>query len=563
MNQEVKFLALGGLAENGKNMFVVEINKKIFIIDAGFKFPEVETLGVDIIIPDFDYLVKNQNRISAIIITHGHDDVMAALPYLLEEINAPIYAPTLTGELIYEIVNRHNRINHTNIKANINRVRRNSKIFVDGTEVVFFSLTHSTPGAVGVALETENGYVVYSGEYIIDFGAPSGFQSDISRMMEISRKGTLCLLAESAGAHRNGYTSPNHKLTEKIESIFEETTDRIIISTYSQNIFRIKEIIELAKKYNRRIVFYGKDQYDHTNSLLRVGKHQSHPILDIPKENLADRKAIERNDQNLIVLLTGSPKRIYHDIAEIVNGGDDSLRIKDTDTFIVASPILPGTGSIANTVINELYKTDAKIKILKSKELLSMHAAKEDLKMTLQIFKPKYYIPIKGDYSEMVANASIAEEMNVPADNIIMLDNGEIITFIDGEYTGVRDYVELEDTMIDGIGVGDVGAKVIDDRVQLASDGVIVLGITISNQNKQIIASTDIQSRGFVFLKDSEYIIKEAVRLAEDTITEAAQKNLADYDVIFVRQMIRDKIAKYVYKETGKKPVILPVVLEV
>lgn len=558
----VKITPIGGQAEMGKSMYCLEIENKLFIVDAGFRFPESDKLGVDVIIPSFDYLKNNKDRIQAILISHGHDDVMGALPYLLQEISAPIYTTDLTADLIDQMLKRYLR--HSNIRFHyqIKRVNMNASLKISGIQVEFFPITHSIPGSVGIAFLTKHGYIVYSSEFIIDFGAPSRFRCNIQKIMEIGKHGVLALLCESSYAKNDGYTSPKHKLTSKIESVFEDAPGRIIISSYAQNIFRTQEIVHLAKKYNRKIVFYGRDKYDNTNSLLRISKNKQKPILDIQEENIAQKKDITNAElaDNLVILLSGSPRRIYHDILDIIGGGDEYLQLEENDTFIVASPVLPGTEKIANKAINELYKTDTHIHFIRNKELSSMHASQEDIKVMLQILNPKYFIPMKGEYQHFIASSDLAKEMFIDDDRIAIIDNGETITFKNGKLLDYRDSIEVEDIMIDGIGIGDVGVKVIDDRNQLQQDGVVIIGMTIDNKTKKPVANTDVQTRGFIYLKDSENIIKGIME-----ITEAGLKEYQDsprLDPVDVRLGIKDKVNKYIYKETGKKPVILPIIIE-
>lgn len=563
MNKSVvKLTPIGGQAENGKSMYCLEIDDQWFIIDAGYRFPEVDKLGVDVIIPNFDYLKENKDKIKAIFITHGHDDVMGALPYLLQEVNVPIYTTDLTADLIDQLLKRYMRHSHVSYKYKIKRVNMNATIKVAGVTVEFFPITHSIPGSVGLAFLTPNGYVVYSSEFIIDFGAPERFRCNIQKMMEIGKKGVLALLCESSYSKNDGYTSPKHKLTDKIESIFEDATGRIIISSYAQNAFRTQEIAQLAKKYNRKICFYGRDKYDNTNTIMRIARHTKRPILDIHPSYIADSKAIsdKKNMDKLVVLLSGSPRRIYHDILDIIDGGDEKLKLQESDTFIVASPVLPGTEKIANRAINELYKTDTQIHVLKNKELQSMHASEEDIKVLIQILNPKYFIPIKGEYQHFVAVSDVAKKMSIKDDNIIIVDNGEIITFNDDKLQDYRDSITIEDVMIDGLGIGDVGVKVIDDRNQLQNDGVVIIGMTIDGKTKEIVANTDVQTRGFIYLKDSENIVRAIIEMAEKEL-EAYKKD-DNGDIRDVRQTIKDKANRYIIKETGKRPVILPVIIE-
>lgn len=562
-NDIIRFIPLGGQAENGKSMYCLEINEKIYIIDSGFRFPDIDKLGVDMIIPSFKYLEERVENIAAVIITHGHDDAMAALPYLLQKINVPVYTPNLTADLIEQNIDQYQKYNNVNLDMDLRRVKRNASIDIEGVSVEFFPVTHSIPGSVGVALWTSYGYIVYCSEFIIDFGAPDGFRCDIQKMMEIGKKGVLALLVESSYSEKSGYTSPNHKLTNKINQIFEDSDNRIIISTYAQNVFRTKEIVQLTKKYNRKIVFYGRDKYDKTNSLLRIGRKLREPVIQIDENMLGKKDYIgnERLDNQYVIILTGSPRRIYHDICDIIDGGDELLKLRKGDAFIMASPVLPGTEKIANKAHNGLFKTPAKIHLLKNKDLLSMHASIEDIKVIIQIFKPKYYIPIKGEYQHFISNAAIAREMEIPDENIIIIDNGERITFKEGLLQPSRDIFEVEDVMIDGIGIGDVGVKVIDDRIQLGNDGVVIVGMTISKETKEIIANTDCQTRGFVYLKDAEHIIKQIISICENTIE--LYKNNPQLDINEVRMMMKDTCMKFVYKETGKKPVFIPVIVEI
>ncbi len=558
----IAILPLGGQAEMGKSMYCIEINNNIIILDAGFRFPEVDKLGVDIIIPNLEYIKENKRKVKAIIISHGHDDVMASLPYLLEVANVPIYAPDLTADLIEQMLVRYKKKNRKSLQYKINRVNRNGSIEVNGIPVEFFPVTHSIPGSVGVAIWTSEGYIVYGSEFIIDFGAPEGFRCDIQKMMEIAKKGVLTLLIESSYAKHPGYTSPKHKLTPLIERIFEESQGRIIISTYAQNTFRTREIVELTKKYNRRIVFYGRDKYDNTNSLVRIGKQLKKAVIDIPKKIIAFQTDINKPEQkdNLVVLLTGSPRRIYHDIFDIIDGGDEYLKLEETDTFIVASPVLPGTEKIATRTQDELYKTDAKIHLLKSKELYSMHASQEDIKVVIQVFNPKYIIPIKGEYQHFIATSDIAESMGINQDKIIIMDNGEKISFKNGKLENFRNTIDVEDVMIDGIGANGIGDKVIDDRIQLSSDGVVIIGATIDAKTRETIATVDIQTRGFVYLKDAEQIMKKINELTVSALEDI--KNNPKLETIEGRSLIKERVSKYISKETGKRPVILPVIIE-
>ena len=558
MNNIIKFLPIGGQAELGKNMTIFTINDEKFIIDAGYRIPESEKLGVDTIIPSFEYIIERQDEFKGIFISHGHNDCMAAISYLLKEVDLPIYTSSLTADLIEEIVGHYNRKSNNNIKPRINRIHRNDSIKVGSVNIKVFPLTHSIPGAIGFAFETPYGYLVHLGEYMIDFGAPDYFRTDVQSLMEIGNKGVLALFAESTYAIKTGYTAPYHKIYDLLKPIFEEASGRIIIASYAQNIFRMKEIIEICRHYNRKLVIYDRNKYDTTNILLRSlnkGKYQE--ILNSDNV-IVDNDAIGK-DHQLVILLTADPTRLYRDINNIIQGEDEILAFDPSDTFVMTCASVPGTEKIAAKVIDELYKTEAKIINFKNNNILSMHASQEDLKVALQIFKPKYYFPIRGEFQHFIANEEIALEMGIPPENIIVADNGEEITFRDGELIPNRTLYEIEDVMIDGIGIGDVGDKVIDDRIQLSKDGVVVIGITV-NDDREIVTYTDVQTRGFVYLKDSEHVVKEIIRLSEETIHEFRHDYSVDNNDI--RLYIRDRVSRYIFKATGKKPVVLPVIIE-
>ncbi len=556
----VKILPLGGQAEMGKSMYCFEVDGKILIVDSGIRFPEVSKLGVDIIIPDLSYITENKNRIVGIVITHGHDDVMAALPYLLEVISVPVFAPSLTGYFIEQMLEKFEKQYKKSIRLDLHTVEGTSSVDIGGIKVEFFPVTHSIPGAVGLAIATKAGYIVYGSEFLVDLSAPNGFTLDMTKMMEICKKGVLALMVESSYAKNEGYTSPKHKLTNQIEHTFEEAQGRIIITSYAQNVYRTREIIELCRKYRRKLVFYGRDNYDTTNTLLRINNKINPPIFEKLNEVVVDKSHIVKDD-NIVVLLTGAPHRIYHDLVDLVDGGDDLLKFTKEDCVVVASPVIPGTEKIATKAQNELFKTPANVKILKNRQLPSMHASSEDIKFIMQLFKPKYYIPIKGDYSHLIDNRNVALSMGIKDDRIVIIDNGEQITFEGSKLAGYRDTFEIPDVMIDGIGIGDVGEKVIDDRIQLSSDGVVIIGVTVDGKTRKLLANTDIQTRGFIYLRDSAHVINAMMDITNKTVEK--YENNGDVEVNTIRSQIKDKVAKYVAKETGKRPVILPIIIEI
>lgn len=549
---QVRIFALGGLDEDGKNMLVVEVNEAIFIIEAGLKYPDTGQLGVEFIIPDFSYLIENKERIQGIFITHAHDDVMAALPYLLKQVNAPVYTGALTANIIHEMLKKEGIKN-----AKIHRLKRCSKQTIGGVKIRTFPMTHAFPDNFGLAISTDQGYIVYTGEFIVDYDMlQKEYLCDLNELSDIGKKGVLCLLCESQGADKSGHTAPKHRITSLIEPIFEASEGtRILISCYSQSLFRIIEIIELAKKFNRKIFFHDK-------GIRELLKHlETMKYYRVPKEMEINEKNFSDDMEDVVVLISGNGKNLFRTMTNIANHEDAHVSFRTSDTIIVASPIVSGTELDASNMENEIYKEGGKIYTLDSKTVLSMHPSSEDLKMMLYLFQPKYYIPIKGEYRHLYVNANLATKMGYSPDRILILENGQIALFENKILKSVAQRLELEDTMIDGKENWDVTGVVLKDREVLSTDGVMIIGVGVNHKTKEISNGPDVQTRGLIYLKDAEYIIKEVGNIMENCIEKAVKEKR--YDNLTVRAEARDKISKYLMKETGKRPMVLPVIMEI
>lgn len=549
---QVRIFALGGLDEDGKNMLVVEVNEAIFIIEAGLKYPDTGQLGVEFIIPDFSYLIENKERIQGIFITHAHDDVVAALPYLLKQVNAPVYTGALTANIIHEMLKKEGIKN-----AKIHRLKRCSKQTIGGVKIRTFPMTHAFPDNFGLAISTDQGYIVYTGEFIVDYDMlQKEYLCDLNELSDIGKKGVLCLLCESQGADKSGHTAPKHRITSLIEPIFEASEGtRILISCYSQSLFRIIEIIELAKKFNRKIFFHDK-------GIRELLKHlETMKYYRVPKEMEINEKNFSDDMEDVVVLISGNGKNLFRTMTNIANHEDAHVSFRTSDTIIVASPIVSGTELDASNMENEIYKEGGKIYTLDSKTVLSMHPSSEDLKMMLYLFQPKYYIPIKGEYRHLYVNANLATKMGYSPDRILILENGQIALFENKILKSVAQRLELEDTMIDGKENWDVPGVVLKDREVLSTDGVMIIGVGVNHKTKEISNGPDVQTRGLIYLKDAEYIIKEVGNIMENCIEKAVKEKR--YDNLTVRAEARDKISKYLMKETGKRPMVLPVIMEI
>ena len=548
---QVKVFALGGLDESGKNIFCVEVNDSIIVIEAGLKYPAADQLGVEVIIPDFSYLIENQHRVKGIIITHAHDDVMAALPYLLKQINIPVYTTPLTAELISKMVHKEGL---RNIK--IHRIKRSGDFKIDGIKIRSFGVTHSIADAFGVAIDTPQGYVVYTGEFLIDYDIrEESFQCNISDLAEIGKKGVLCLLTESGSADRKGHTSPNHRIKDLIQTPMEDAPGRIIITAYHQNFYRIMEIVEIANKLNKRIYIYDEGLKELIRLNERLGYYRIPMGVELPSSSF-------RNDlDDIIILITGNGHKVFRTMNRIAMKEDSKVELRENDTIIIASPIVPGTEIEAGIMENELYKEDVNILTLNSKNVLSMHASSEDLKMMMYLFRPKFYIPVKGEYRQLISNANIATMMGLTPDKIVVLDNGQMAVFEDGNLKSCAQELELEEVLIDGDDNLDVTGYVLRDRETLSTDGVIVVGIVCNFQTKEIIGGPDVQSRGVFYLKDADYIVKNIADIMMTVINENVKNGT--YDNMSTRMEARERIQKYVLKETGKRPMILPAIIEI
>ena len=548
--QKIRLMALGGLDEDGKNMYLVEIDGDIFIIDCGLKYPsESEQLGIEYIIPDFTYLKDHKERIKGLFITHGHDDVMSAIGHLLKEIDIEVYATALTSKLLNDELIKHG-IN----KKRINVIKRNDTINVAGHNIKTFPVMQSIADGVGLAFETESGYIVYTSEFVFDYDIKNkAFSMDVNALSNLGQDGVLCLLSESTGSSREGYTSPKHRISENIEH-YVENDNRVIITLYRQNLYRIIEILELAKKYKKKVYFYDNDHIKLLKYVDELGYYS------IPRDVIITGE-FNNEDDNVVCIVSGSGNEVFKIMNNIAIGEDRKIELKHSDTVIIASPVVPGTEHDATAMENDLYKADVKIVKLNAKQILSMHASIEDLKMMLYLTKPRYYLPIKGQYSDLVNNADIAVDMGFTADKIIILDNGQFALFENGRLSSTSETIELEDTAIDSSNMKDVSGMVLRDRQSLSTDGAIIAGVVLDFNTKKVIGGPDVQSRGVIYLKDADHILNEIGNILVEAIAENVKNG--SYDNMAVRAEARERISRFVLKETGKKPMILPAIVEI
>lgn len=545
----IRLFALGGLDEDGKNMLVIEIDGDIYIVESGLKFPDFNgALGVECIVADFTYLKEHEDHIKGILITHGHDDVMGALPYLLKEIKADVYVSPFTYDVVSELLKK----NHiTGARLKIVRQRETKRI--GGRQVVFFPVTHSYPQTYGFGIHTQYGYIVYSGEFIADYDDFSpAYHGDYTFSSKFKNDGVLILLQDSKSADKALHTAPGHKVSDHFDKLLTDCEHRrIFVEIYTQSVYRIQEMIQCCIDHRRKICFYTKE-------IQHLVKELESIMDPVPADLVVGADEIDKLD-DVVVMISGQGRQLFQLMSNIANSEVENIEIRESDVFVVATPLVPGVENDFKNMENDIYKKEGTI-VKIDRNVKGMHPSKEDLKMMIYMTNPKYYIPIKGAYRMLCANAMTAEEMDIPKDRIIVLDNGEIVTFKNGVLQPGRKILELHDTLIDGNADWDVAGVVLKDREILSTDGVMVLAIGLDFKTKKIVNGPDIQTRGLVYVRDAEYLTREVTRIMEDTITEMVEAGR--YENMECRNQIRERVSRYVFKQTAKRPMVLPVILE-
>lgn len=552
LTETVCIYALGGLDEDGKNMTCVEIDGQIYIIEAGIKFPEEkESLGIEYIVQDISVLVEKKDKIAGIFITHGHDDVMGALPYVLKQIKTDVYTSPLAAKQIHRMLKKE-RITG----VSIHQVKRKETKRIKGRKVHFFPVTHAYPSTFGLAIYSTQGYIIYSGEFIEDYDDLSdSYRADYSSFSDLAKEGVLVLMQESKGADRSGHTSPNHRIYDRFSTMLEESEgQRIFVTVYTQSVYRIQEIVEACIDHNRKMVFY-------TQELRDLFKDMEASLgYTIDKNYVIEHNKFSKNMKDVVVIISGQGKSLFKTISNIANNEVNGIDFTSEDSIVIASPVVPGVEKEFKDMENDIYKKEGQIMVL-DRNVISMHPSKEDLKMMIFLTKPKYYIPIKGEYRKLYMNSQIAMEMGYNPSRIIILDNGQVATFENRKLVSCTMKYELNDTMIDGKENWDMAGVVLKDREILSTDGVMILAIGLDSKTKKIINGPDIQTRGLIYLKDAEYITDDVAKIMEDVINEAVKNKT--YDNLETRSEIRSKVSKYLEKQTAKRPMVLPVILEI
>lgn len=546
---KIKIFALGGLNEIGKNMYVIEVDKDIFIFDAGLKYAEEKLFGIDYIIPDYSYLKENSQRVRGIFITHGHDENIGALPHILADNPLiPVYAPKFTIDIIKNILEEEK------IKApNLIEINIHSKIEFGNNSVFPIRLTHSMPDTVGYVLNTIDGAIFYTGNFVFDPAMSGNYKTDIGKLAYVGKQGVLCLLSESLYAEKKGFTSPNHRLSSLVKDALRKKPERLIFNIVSANMYRVEELFREISLTDRKIVIMGKRLQNMINDLIDM------KYLKFDKNKIGSLNNIQ--DENVVILISSEKEKPFTSLRRIINGYDKYIKLKESDTVVFLEPIEDGMERLFANISDTIARIGSDMISLSPKKYLQHHASAEDLMLMLDLIKPKYYFPVIGDYRYQVANANIAKKLGYNESNIILRTNGEIAEINNGELQDTLNKISNEDVLIDGNSVGDIGELVLKDREMLSDNGIVIISTTLDKKTKNILAGPEVLTRGFVYVKDNSQLISEIQVLAKNVIEKNNNNNYIEYNKI--RNLIRDEIGKYLYKETECKPMIITVMLEV
>ncbi|MCL1823409.1 MAG: ribonuclease J [Oscillospiraceae bacterium] len=551
----VKITALGGLGEIGKNLYVFECSGDMFIADCGLAFPDEDMLGVDIVIPDFTYLEKNKERFRGIVLTHGHEDHIGGLPYLLKKINVPVYGTKLTLGLCEGKLREHGILNQCSL--NVMQPRQNVKLGCMSAE--FIRVNHSIPDACALAIHTPAGIIVHTGDFKVDYTPIEGGIIDLARFGELGNKGVLALLSDSTNAERPGYTMSERKVGDSFRNIFGSAEHRrIIVATFSSNIHRVQQIIDNAALYNRKVAISGRSMVNVINKAIELGyiKISNNLLIDIEQVN-------KYPPESVVIVTTGSQGEPLSALSRMSAGDHRQVTITPNDLVVISATPIPGNEKTVGRVINDLMKSGAEVVYEAMYEVhVSGHACQDELKMMLSLTKPKFFIPVHGEYKHLVKHAQLAVKMGIPEENIFILDLGQQLETDSAEMKTVTQ-VTAGKVLVDGLGVGDVGTVVLRDRKKLAQDGLIIIVATIERESKMLVSGPDIVSRGFVYVRESEILMDEARELMEDTILKALNSGANGNLINTAKNNMRDEMSDFMFRKTKRSPMILPIMMEI
>ena len=548
---KIKIFSLGGLNENGKNMYIINVDKDIFVFDAGLKYDNDSNLGIDYIIPNYDYLIKNIKNVKGIFLTHGHEGNMGAIPDILEQLpDIPVYGTKLTLEIV------KNDLTEEQIsKANFKEIRPHSKLSFGKNALFPISVTHSIPDAVCYVLYTEDGAIVYTGDFVFDSTMMGAYKTDIGKLAYVGKQGVLCLLAESFYADKTGHTSPNNRVAGFIREVLHKNENRIIATVLPAHFYRIQEIFNEVSKTHRKVVIMGKTLQDMINKAISQG------YLTIDQSKIGSLTDIET--KNPLILISDEKEKPFANLERIIKGYDKFIKIKETDTIFITEPSYPGIEKRMAIIMDEIAMLGANAVSLSSKKHLLHHASREDLMLMINLMNPKYYMPVKGEYRHQYANAEIAEELGIPVENILLKQNGDVVEFVKGKNTNSTEHIQVDEILIDGKNQGDIGDLVLKDREMLGENGIVIISCTLDKNTKAIVGGPEIITRGFIYVKESQDLLEETKTISKEVIETSIVTNAKRVDYSKIKNDVRDVLGKFFYKETESKPMIITVIQEI
>ncbi|WP_312756031.1 ribonuclease J [Rummeliibacillus suwonensis] len=546
--------ALGGINEIGKNMYAIQYADNIVLVDCGGKFPDENLLGIDLIIPDITYLLENKEKVRALVVTHGHEDHIGGIPYFLKKLNIPIYATRFTLGLIEIKLKEHKIFRETELI----QIDSESKLDLGNIFVTFFKTSHSIPDCLGIVFRTPEGVIVHTGDFKFDLTPVNDQISDIHKMAEIGTNGVLALISESTNAERPGSTPSERKVGKHIEEAFLGAQQKIIISTFASNVNRIQQIVEATKMTNRKLALLGRSMVNVVSVAIENG------YLNVPPEMLIDaRKVMSLPPEEVVVLCTGSQGEPLAALSRMSNSDNRDVQILPDDTVILSASPIPGNEKDVSRVVDHLFQLGAKV-IYGSSSITGMHVSghgyQEDLKLMITLMKPKYFIPIHGEFRMLYLHRELAESVGVERENTFIIKNGDVVDIEDGEAKQTRK-IPAGDTYVDSIDIGEVGEIVLRDRKQLAEDGMLVIVLTISKADGTIISEPDSISRGFVYAKDFENLLRNVNRLVVATVQDIQEGEAKQWNV--VKRKVKKAVGQYLFAQTKRKPMILPIIIEI
>lgn len=549
---KVKIIPLGGVNEIGKNLTAIEYKNDIVVIDCGLKFPDEDMFGIDLVIPDITYLIKNKEKVSGIFLTHGHEDHIGALPYVLRQLNVPVYGTKLTLGIVETKLKEHGLLSSTELI----RVKPRDVIRLNSVSVEFIKTNHSIADSVAIAVHTPLGVVLHTGDFKVDYTPIDGEAMDFARFAELGKKGVLAMMADSTNVERAGYTNSEKIVGESLTRIFGKTKGRIIIATFASNIHRIQQIIDAASVYGRKVAVSGRSMENILNVAIELG------YIEVDKDTLVSIDQINKyNNDQVVIITTGSQGEPMSALSRMAASEHRKVNIVEGDTIIISATPIPGNEKLVSKVINQLFKKGAEV-IYGSQENIhvSGHACQEELKLMQTLVKPKNFIPVHGEYRHLKQHGELAIKLGLDPKNVIIPEVGDVIEVT---RSGIKKNgsVVSGQIFVDGLGVGDVGNIVLRDRKHLSQDGILTVVVTLSKESKTIVAGPDVISRGFVYVRESEGLMDEAKDIVRNILLDCEEKKITDWATL--KSNVRDELRAYLYEKTKRKPMILPIIMEI